>query len=699
MENISFQYPAWYLLFCGLLGIIYAVVLYYRDQRFKTQHKSLIWALGFIRFLTVSFLSILLLAPLLKSFVTEVKKPVVVLAQDQSESIASEMGEADLTQYKNNFQQLQQSLAEDYELKLYAFGNEVREGVDFEFTDKVSNISKLLTNVYDLYSNQNLGAIIVATDGIYNEGSNPIYAGAKLAAPIYTIALGDTTPQVDLLIKRVYYNKIAYLGDKFSIQVDIAAQNCTGNTSMLKVSKVNGSQSQSLQQMPIKIDKNNFFTTKEIVLEANQSGVQRYKINLSKVGNEVTTLNNSKEIFIDVLDARQKILILAHAPHPDITAIKQSIANNKNYQVTTAYANDPTINFAAYDFVILHQLPSTKYDASGIFKKIKDQKIPHLFILGTKTDYAKANTLQALVKLQVRGNNTDDVQAKTAPDFNLFTLDDRVTKELPRFPPLLSSFGEFTATANTDVLLYQRIGKIDTDKPLLVFGEQDNIKVGILCAEGIWKWRLFDFLQHQNHAIFDELMSKTIQYLTLKEDKRKFRVSISKNIFNENEQIYFDAELYNDSYELINEPEASIVVSNSEGKNYNFTFNKTTKAYSLNAGILPVGNYNYKASVMTNGKALNYKGQFSIQPIQLERYETTANHSLLKLLSEKYGGQLVYPSQATQIAQLLKDKGTVKPIQYQTSKTRSVINLKWICFLLIGLLTLEWFLRRYFGEY
>ncbi|MEM9991600.1 MAG: hypothetical protein AAF738_07530 [Bacteroidota bacterium] len=40
MNNITFQYPAWYLLLCLALGIIYAVLLYYRDRTFKEQPQS-----------------------------------------------------------------------------------------------------------------------------------------------------------------------------------------------------------------------------------------------------------------------------------------------------------------------------------------------------------------------------------------------------------------------------------------------------------------------------------------------------------------------------------------------------------------------------------------------------------------------------------------------------------------------------------
>ena len=562
----------------------------------------------------------------------------------------------------------------------------------------MSNISELLKNLYDLYSNQNLGAVILASDGIYNEGSNPIYAGTKLAAPIYSIALGDTTSKKDLVLKRVFHNKIAYLGDKFSIQVDIAAKNCSGSNTNLNISKIENGKSNRIKQIPIAINKNDFFNTQEIIIDADKSGVQRFRISLNTVQGEVTTANNSKDIFIDVLDARQKILIVANSPHPDIAAIKQGISKNKNYEVTTTYASNLKVNVASYDFVILHQLPSLTHDASGIMQALYDKDIPRLYIVGSQTNLSKFSKIQPLIKISGDGRNTDDVQAGLAPVFSLFTISDELKNELPKFSPMLAPFGEFKETANAEILLYQKIGKIATKKPLLLFGEQNNIKMGVLCAEGIWKWRLFDFLQHQNHDIFDEIIGKSITYLALKEDKRKFRISMDKNIFNENEKIVFDAELYNQSYELINDPDASLTITNSSGKDFNFTFNKKGNAYTLNAGFFPVGNYTYRGTVNNSGEQLTYSGQFSVQPIQLEIFETTADHGVLQLLSEKYGGSLVYPNNINTIATNLQEN-PIKPVQYNTSKTRSIINVRWIFFLLLGLMILEWFIRRYFGGY
>ena len=699
MLDLSFQYPAWFLLLCVLLGLGYALLLYYRDTTFREQAPNLHRWLGLLRFLTVTLLSALLLSPLLKSLLTETKKPVIVLAQDQSESAAADLQGAALETYKQNWQALREGLDENYEVHELSFGDQVREGVDFNFTDKVTNLSELLKGVYDLYGGQNLGAVVVASDGIYNEGSNPAYVDVAIAAPVYTVALGDTTPKKDLLVKRVFHNKIAYLGDKFTIQIDVAATNCAGQQTVLNVGQVVDNQVRNLQSIPVNIAGNDFFVTKEVQIEADKPGVAQYLITVAGLPGEASTVNNRKEIFVDVLDARQKILLLANSPHPDLTAIKTTLEINKNYQVSIAYINDPGLDVAKADFIILHNLPSISNDISGLLNTLNDKKIPRLFIAGMQTGYTALGKAQGLVNMQSDGRQSDDVQGKVSPRFAAFSLNQRIVEELPKFNPATSAFGNFSATPQAQVLLYKRIGKVDTDQPLLVVGEVNGIKTGLFLAEGLWRWRLFDFLQHQNHEIFDELLGKTVQYLSLKEDKRKFRVNLDKTILNENEAVTFGAELYNDNYELTNDPDVAMSIRDRDGKEYTYTFNKTGKAYTLNAGILPVGTYTYKATTNFNGQSLSYEGRFNVQPIQLELFETTANHSVLRQLSAKFGGETVFPAQLASIVEKIKNNQTVKPVIYQTTKTNPLINLKWIFALLAFMLAAEWFLRRYFGSY
>ena len=483
------------------------------------------------------------------------------------------------------------------------------------------------------------------------------------------------------------------------IQVDINGQNFAGTSTSLLVKKIEGDKETILQERPIQIDRNDFFLTEEMILDANEVGVQRYRVEIKPADGEISTRNNRKDIFIDVLDARQKVLILANSPHPDVAAIRQSLTANKNYEIEVNYGATFSGNPSQFDFVILHQLPSRDNNASAIIGQLKEKNIPRLFILGQQSGIEQLNKVQNLINIESAGQSTNEVQGKFSDAFVAFTLSEKIKNSIVNFAPLSAPFGDYSIASNAQVLFYQRIGKIDTKYPLFVVGEDENTRVGVLCAEGIWKWRLFDYLQNQNQTIFNEIIGKSVQYLGIKEDKRKFRVNLNKAIFDETESIIFNAELYNDNYELINEPDVRLTIKDSAGKEYNFTFDKSAKAYRLNAGVFPEGNYSYSANVVSNQKELEFSGEFSIEAIQLEIYETTADHRLLKLLSSKYGGELIYPDEINNLKNQFQDNDYLKTILYSTVQTQPIINLKWIFIVLMILICLEWFLRRYFGSY
>ena len=698
--QMTLGYPIWYVGLCLLAGAVVTGILYYRDTQFKEQGKWLQGLLALLRFTAVSLIAFLLLSPVLRFRQREVRKPIIALAQDVSESVRASMSATEREAYFNQLEALKQELADDFEVHEYSFGASVREGVlDTTLKDKSSNLSEALRTIGDVYSGEALGAVLLASDGIFNAGTNPLYARNKINAPIFTLALGDTIQRKDLVLKRVFYNQIAYLDDQFSIQADISANNCTGSTTSLSVYKVDGDATRLIQQLSLPVNQKEFFKTQEIILDADKPGVQRFRLVLGRIPGEASFQNNVQEIFVDVLDARQKILILAHSPHPDISALKQSISGNKNYQVETAFIGDFNGNIAQYDLVILHQLPSRSHDLGTLLSVLNKNRIPRWFIGGLQTDFNRLNQVQNLVAFQADARSVNEVQAKISPTFNLFLLDEKLRNELPNYPPMSAPFGDFRAGAQAQTLLFQRIRKIDTNYPLLAFGEGEGTRTGLITAEGLWRWRLFNFLQDENHLFFDELMSKIVQYLSVKEDKRKFRAIAAKNIFDENEPVLFDAELYNNSFERINEPDVRLVITNANRKEFSFTMNKKDRAYALNAGIFPVGNYRYTASVNLNGVALSSEGQFSVQPVQLELFDTQADHSLLSLLSEQSGGKRLAPKDIQQLPELIRQSATAKPIVYETTRTRSLIHLRWIFGVLLALLATEWFLRRYFGSY
>lgn len=82
------DYPWYYLLFCLLAGLLYAGALYLWGK--KSFSKRLQWWLAGLRFLAVSAIAFLLLAPLAKQTLNERQKPLVVIAQDVSQSMGAD---------------------------------------------------------------------------------------------------------------------------------------------------------------------------------------------------------------------------------------------------------------------------------------------------------------------------------------------------------------------------------------------------------------------------------------------------------------------------------------------------------------------------------------------------------------------------------------------------------------------------------
>ena len=696
MNNLSFEYPAWFLLLCAVAGLVVALVLYYREQQFREQPRGLVWGMGALRWLGYSLLAALLLSPLLRYIDRDQQEPVVVLAQDVSESIGMEI---DTTAYREQWNALKQELGAKYQVVEYTFGQRFRTDGTLAFTDKRTNLDAVLTEISDVYGTQNLGAVVLATDGIYNEGTNPAYRDLQIQAPIYTVGLGDTTERRDLLIRRVFHNKIAYLDDRFSIQIDVAARGAAAGNTTLTVTRIGGG-NPVLHREEININSNDFFTTKEVILDADRAGVQRYRIALTGIPDEVSTANNRRDIFVDVLDARQKILLLADAPHPDLTAMRQALSAGQNNEVEVAYADKFRGAPTDYDLVVLHQLPSRSRPEKRLLTQLEASKVPTLFVLGERSPPTAFNSAQDVLNFKgTAGTSANDVSARLAPGFNLFTVSDELKRAINTFPPLSVPFGEYTPGPSATPLLRQRIGRVDTEYPLITLGESRGVRTGVVSGTGLWQWRLFDFLESGDHARFDELLSQLTQYLTVQDDKRRFRVVLPENIFDENEPAQLDAELYNSNYELINDPEATVTVTAEDGRDYEFAFTRTADAYTLNAGTLPVGNYTFRARTNTGNEDLTYNGRFSVQAVEVERYALEADHNLLRQLSERYGGELLFPAQLASLPATLEASGTVKPLLLDTINTRSVIHLKWIFFVLLSLYAAEWFMRRYFGSY
>lgn len=689
--NIITELPIWFSLFCVVLGVVYAFLLYRKETKFSDVPSWLVKLMALSRFLLITVLTFLLLSPFVKTIFNKVEKPVIIIAQDNSASLLLNKDSVEYqTSYLKELKKIKDKLKKDFEVKTYTFGESLVEGDDVDYSEKITDISEVFKALENKFYSRNVGALILASDGIFNQGENPVF-GTELEFPIYTIAMGDTALQKDVLLKEVLFNKLTFLGNQFPLEIDVRSFQCKSEKTKLSITK----KGVEIFTKTYEIDNDEFIRSEHVLLEADEVGMQHYQIILSEIHGEISLVNNVKDIYVEVLDGRQNVLVLANAPHPDIKAFKLSIESNENYKVTNQLIEEFEGNVSAYSLVIIHQLPKV---ITPSFKKLLESDVSKLFVLGNQTSIQLFNKLKVGLRINNSNGRSNEILPHIAASFPLFTLSETTMKTINQMPPLLGPFGTFQMETDGYVLLNQKIGSVETDSPLLSFYQQENSKNAVLAAEGIWKWRMQDFLRNGNHISFDELINKTVQFLAVKEDKGKFRV-FTENIYNENEEIRFNGELYNDSYELINEPEVTIDLLAGDGSQYDFVFSRTSNAYVLNAGILTPGIYSYTAKVKLGNNDYEETGKIQINPILLEANNTRANHQLLQNLAQKYNGKMYYSNELDKLSEALTANNDITSIIYEEEDLKELINIKWIFFLLISLLSLEWFLRKRNGAY
>ncbi|MFD1552213.1 hypothetical protein DNU06_00050 [Putridiphycobacter roseus] len=689
--KLLFTYqPAWIFLII-VLALAYSFTLYYREKILVDLKKYWLWILFAFRFLSVAIIGLLCLGIILEKFNNKSQKPIIFIVQDQSESIIQTK---DSSYYKGAYlkelQIFSNHLANKFETINYGFSNVVTNELDSSYDHKLTDVSMALNQIYDQYANRNIGAIVLATDGIYNQGQNPVYTlNRKPTVPIYTIGLGDTAVLKDVLIADLIHNDIAFLGNDFPVQVNIHQRGFKGKT--LKVSLMQGGKLLQSKSIQTKGEEEDIIV--DFTLNAKSIGYRKYMVSVTHLAEEFTYRNNEKNFYMNIMDGRQKILLTYSGTHPDIGAIKYVIKNNDNYDVDASAIVDLKGDLKGYDLIIMHNYQKGN---PVLDEMVKTNATPVLNIIGLNADLNALSN--ANIGFSGQGGKKEDVSFSPNPNFNEIIYPAEVMQMLSKAPPLATPQGNMKFSGGVNVIGFQKIGNINLTKPLVYVNEKRNNRYAVILGEGIWRWRLFDQMQHESTENFEIFISKLITYLAVKENKDPFKVNIL-NEYNETDQVLVRAELYNASYDLINTPEVKFTLKDEDGKELNNVFYRSSAAYELNLGNLNQGIYSWEAKTTFNGKVFNKKGTFIVKESKLELAYLTANHRLLKNMSQLTGGQFMLPAQLDELEQVLLNREDILPITYQEKAFDDLIDYKWLFFMVVLFLSVEWFIRKFQGGY
>lgn len=653
-------------------------------------------SLAVFRFLVVSLVCFLLLNPLIRSIQTVTEKPKVVLAIDNSESMTAG-GRVQLDRAIEAASQLRERLtSEDIDVSVQTLGDSLVSG-DLQtvaFNRRTTDLSNLLGGIRTAYEGRNLTDVVLISDGIANQGLSPTFGRYNFA--VHTVGVGDTIPKRDVQLKDAVANKIAYLGNQFPIQADVASYGFQGQSGTV-VLRQNG---RELSRQTVAFNRAETFQQLTFQTSSNQKGMQHYVVEVLPLSGEFTPRNNRRDVYIDIIDGKEKILLLALSPHPDIKALRNIIEKNQNYELDIRILNGGTAEIPdkVYDLVILHQLPDNQNAGAAVVQKALQKNTPVLFVLGNQSGLQSFNGLNPVMQIVAGGGQTDKVTGRFNPDFRQLNLDAQKLTLLDRLPPMLVPFGDFKLSPGSEVVLWQQVGSVRTSKPLLALNNSSQRKAAVLAGEGLWEWRLEEFALTDNQAVVDELLQKVMQLVSIKEDRRKLRVYPIRNEFLAGEKVVFETEMYNDIYEKLYDRPVRLEITNERDVPRSFNYTPTSSNSRFEVSSLPEGVYRFRATASLNGRTETATGEFIVREQQLEAINTTADHLMLRQLSQQTGGRFY---NAATLASLADDLVSRKPAGRLSSNEalNELINLRWLFFLIIVLISVEWGLRKYHGAY
>lgn len=690
-SELFFQTSPWFILVCLALGVGYAFFLYKPEQGWG---KKLTWALGALRALLISLICFLLLSPFVRTITSTIDKAKIVFAIDNSLSVGSVIDKTALLVLK----EAQAKLSElGYEVNFVSLSAERPETLadSVLFNQKKTDLSGLLSTITSNYEGRNLTDVLLFSDGIANQGIDPSYSSYPFR--VHTLGVGDTLSKRDIEIRNVVSNRIATMGNTFPVQVDIVSHGFVGKSTTIQL-KQGG---KVLESQTVVIDKDDFFCTYSFKTSSVQKGVQQYSVEVNGINGEHTLANNIRKLYVDVIDGKQKILLLALAPHPDVKAIRAIVEKNENYELDVKILSSGAVVAdlgKPYDLVILHQVPDNSGLGNEYLRKLVAKSVPLFFMIGNQSSLSAVSNLSKAVQIAGNPGQVDKVSGKLNSQFQSLNLDADKLEILTKLPPMSVPFANYRLGNGSEVVLYQRVGNLVTQKPLLFVNTALERKVGILIGEGIWQWRMEEFALTEKQEIVDDLLIKVIQLLSVKEDKRKFRVYPVRAEFDEGDQVVFQTEVYNDIYEKVFGQEIKLEIEAGNGSKKLYTYQNLEEASRFEISGLSEGVYKYRASVAFKSGVEEVVGQFVVRNVNVELLSTTANFNLLKELADKNGGKFArFPDVQQLIDEISKERRTDR--LDSAEEMLELIHIKWLFFVLLILATIEWGVRKYNGSY
>jgi len=718
IENLilKLSWPNW-LFFVSILVLVSIAFFYYFRTLppLSTSRRIFLTALRAAGLIVVLFI---LLSPILQIISKENEKPLAAILFDNSASMKimdsyGERGDS-LKFIRDNLSKINPN--DSIELRPFYFDLSLQPASSdtLGFQTDGTNIEQSLKAVSDSLSGQNLQAIILVSDGIYNQGANPVLTSRSISAPIYTVMIGDSTMTKDVVVKRLQTNQITYVDKELPIEVVVWQNGFEGENGLITLSQGK----RQLARKTITFEESGFEQKVELSFIPKKAGDFNYTVQIQSMPDEITTKNNSKNVRIRTLKSKMQVLIMGGAPNFDRHFLSYFDQQLDDYQFIFLTEKSPgsyyesrfsEVKLDSIDLVVWHGFPTSRSDkeqVKRIFQEVQQRKLPQFWFLSRTTHIPALEPYKVLLPFYInsRLNPIENASVRMSGGGNLHPVMQLEESETANrlmwsgLPPLeiYSGInfkqGSQLLLQSGGILVNRNIRQ--TDVPVLAAYRHGGIKQLVFAGAnfGFWHFQLQEDLSRDRMML--QFMDRSIRWLVNREDISQIQIQPVQRTFNLGEAVTFSGQVYDEFYQPIQDAEVTVRIKGGD-KEISEEMNLVGGGFYQHAfGGLPEGEYDYTVTAERDGNKIGERsGKFTVEPFYLEYQQTAGNVELMRQLAYRSGGQFYRPAQ---FINSFSAHSLESRTQYSATEHFLWDHLYWL-FVMIALFGIEWFFRKRWG--
>jgi uncharacterized membrane protein len=728
----------WWLLATGALAILIFATAAYRHARplLPPGRWGLLVAL---RVVVLVLVAVILLRPVRLDPAPAATGRTVAVVIDDSRSMRLR-GERAATRLEEARQlvdgRLRPALEESFDVRLFAFGSELREVSDMSMLDgtgMASDLPGVLARLADRAATGEIAAAVIVSDGA---SSTPIDAAHLTdALPVFTVGVGEAGVVTDREVRDVSVSDVSVvdsLADVTAAIVSHAAGRETVDVRLLE----NG---RPIEVRQVVLPGRSQQVRERFRVAPSRTTATQYTVEVAEGPGELTPDNNRGSVFVPVPGRPHAVLLIQggpgfeHAflarkllndPGLDVDAVTTKGRNAEDaptYYVQGAASRTPKLldgfprdlaALFAYDVVVLGNVEADSLTAAQLsaLRAFVERRGGGLAVIGARSFGERgviASELGQILPVEARGGGAFNAAAGAtgrdgtrieltssgqAHPVMQFSADAANTREQwQSLPSLAAATAVGPARPGAEVLATVA-GPAGDPEPLVVVQRIGRGRALAFTGEGAWRWRMG--LPADNRA-YETFWRQAVRWLAIQAPAQVDIAPLSPVTGMSNDVI---VRVATDEYQPVGDASVTIRVREPGGITRALVAVPDGRdAGVYRASFLPTsaGVHTLEAEALREGRVLSrtevtvLAGAFDPELVDPRR-----NDEVLGRVAAASGGALVTPDDLPALAERIR-AAVVAPAARTVQ--RDLWHNGWTFLMLVSLLGVEWGLRRRWG--